>query len=89
MHKKSLGYKNIVNTDKPMDYAYLEETISDLCARFKFIENIIIGESYLGRNINLIKIGSGAHKVIYIGAHHAMEWLTSVIHKINLLKKPS
>ena len=79
MHKSLLGYKNIININRPMDYACLEENICDLQAKFKFIENYIIGESYLGKNINLVRIGGGAHKVIYIGAHHATEWLTSLI----------
>jgi len=79
MHKKALKYKNIVDINKPMDSICLEQTISDLKARFKFAENIIIGESYLGKNINLIRIGNGPHKVIYIGAHHAMEWITALI----------
>ena len=79
MHKRALGYKNIIDAGKPMDYACLEENIASLTAKFKFTENIIIGQSYLGKNINLIKMGSGAHKVIYIGSHHASEWLTSLI----------
>ena len=79
MHKSMWGYKNIININKPMDYICLEENISELKTKFKFIDNIIIGESYLGKNINLIQIGGGSHKVIYIGSHHAMEWLTSLI----------
>ena len=79
MHKSMLGYKNIIDINRPMDYNCLEENIAGLQSRFKFIDNIIIGESYLGKNINLIKIGNGAHKAIYIGSHHAMEWLTSLI----------
>lgn len=79
MHKSALGYKNIININRPVDYACLEENIGDLLSRFKFIDNIVIGESYLGKNINLIRIGNGAHKVIYIGSHHAMEWITSLI----------
>ena len=79
MHKSMLGYKNIIDINRPVDYACLEENIKELQTKFKFVDKIIIGESYLGRNINLVKIGNGAHKVIYIGAHHAMEWLTSLI----------
>ncbi|MCL1857846.1 MAG: M14 family metallocarboxypeptidase [Oscillospiraceae bacterium] len=79
MHKSRRRYKNIININKPMDYLCLEENINDLQSQFKFIENFIIGESYLGKNINLVRIGNGARKVIYIGSHHAMEWLTSMI----------
>ena len=79
MHKSAWGYKNIINISRPMDYGCLEENINKLGSRFDFTDSFIIGESYLRKNINLIKIGNGPHKVIYIGAHHAMEWLTSVI----------
>ena len=79
MNKSMRGYKNIININKPMDYFCLEENINNLQSQFKFIDSFIIGESYLRKNINLIRIGNGAHKVIYIGSHHAMEWLTSLI----------
>lgn len=82
MHKNDWRYKNIIDISRPMDYSCLEENICDLEEKFGFVgcvERIVIGNSYLGKNINLIKIGNGSHKVIYIGAHHAMEWLTSVI----------
>jgi len=73
------GYKNIIDINKPMDYYCLEENTGGLLAKFKFMENTIIGESYLGKNINLIRIGNGPRKVIYIGSHHGMEWLTSIL----------
>ncbi|MCL2774910.1 MAG: M14 family metallocarboxypeptidase [Oscillospiraceae bacterium] len=82
MRKNGWKYQNIIDINKPMDYACLEENIREMERIFKStksIERVIIGKSYLGKNINLIKIGDGAHKVIYIGAHHAMEWLTSII----------
>ena len=82
MHKSDWQYKNIINIDKPMNYSCLEENISKVEETFKYVEcfeKIIIGKSYFGKDINLIKIGNGEHKIIYIGAHHAMEWLTSLI----------
>ena len=79
MEKSAYKYKNIININRPMDYNCLEENIADLKSRFDFIDNFIIGESYLGKNINLIRIGNGSRKVVYIGSHHAMEWLTSLL----------
>lgn len=84
-----MRYKNVVDTNCPIDYVCLQAYIARLCDNFNFIKNIIIGRSYSGKNINLLKIGEGGRKSIYIGSHHAMEWLTSVIHKINILKKSS
>jgi len=79
MQKNKSEYKNIININRPMDYNCLKENIADLCSKFDFIDNFVIGKSYLGKNINLIRIGNGARKVIYIGSHHAMEWLTSLL----------
>ena len=82
MRKSGWQYKNIININRPMDYSCLEENIADLIKNFgifQCVKRTVIGKSYLGKNINLIKIGNGIHKVIYIGAHHAMEWLTSLI----------
>jgi len=73
------NYKNIVNINRPMDYACLEENLLELRGRFGFLNKSVIGWSYLGKNINLIRIGRGERKVIYIGAHHAMEWITSLM----------
>ena len=73
------AYKNIIDVTGNMDYNRLEQNINELANRFKFIEKILIGKSYLGKNINLLKIGNGEHKVIYIGTHHGMEWITSMI----------
>jgi len=74
-----MRYKNVVNITRSINYSCLQEYINELCANFKFLQNIIIGKSYLGKNINLLKIGEGERKSIYIGSHHAMEWLTSLI----------
>ena len=74
-----MRYTNAVDITRPINYACLQEYINELCVNFRFLQNIIIGKSYLGKNINLLKIGEGERKSIYIGAHHAMEWLTSLI----------
>jgi len=74
-----MRYKNVVNTGVPIDYARLQEYTNELCINFSFLQNIIIGKSYLGKNINLLKIGDGKRKSVYIGAHHALEWMTTLI----------
>lgn len=69
----------IVRFDKPYDYLTLEDDINLLCTRYKFLTRHILGKSYLGRNINLITFGTGSKKAIYIGAHHGMEWITTML----------
>ena len=76
---KKMRYKNIIDINNCMDYNCLEQNINKLTDKFKFAEKILLGKSYLGRNINLLKIGNGGHKVIYIGAHHGTEWITSML----------
>lgn len=53
------------------DAAKLEETYPDL------IETEVIGSSVEGRDILLIKMGKGEKKVMFAGAHHAREYITS------------
>ena len=36
-----------------------------------------IGKSLWGRNIDVLKLGRGAKKMLFVGAHHGMEHLTS------------
>jgi len=79
MQKKTAAYKSAADTKKPMDFAALSEAAEELLSRFRFIERIKIGESYFGSDIFVLKIGSGAKKVLYVGSHHGSEWITSLI----------
>ena len=38
-----------------------------------------IGESIFGKSIPIITLGEGKKAVLYVGAHHGMEWITSVL----------
>ena len=57
----------------------LYETIEKLCYAYPFIEKRELGQSILGRSIPLLRVGAGKRKVLYVGTHHGMEWLTSVL----------
>lgn len=61
------------------DHSQLCRAVSELGERYPFLDIGSIGRSILGRDIPRISIGSGAKSVLYIGAHHGMEWLTSAI----------
>ena len=46
----------------------------------KIFENLsiqIIGKSVLSKNIFSLKLGCGEKHIIYIGTHHALEWISS------------
>ena len=61
------------------DHEALTEAISELCERFDFLSYNYLGNSILGRGIPLLTVGKGAREVLYIGAHHGMEWITSLV----------
>ena len=57
----------------------LESHIRGLSARYPFLGTGIIGQSVLGKPLYFLRLGSGKKKVLYNGAHHALEWITSVL----------
>ncbi len=56
-----------------------EEYISRLCRRFSFLGRFQAGKSVLGRPIDGLRLGSGGESVLYAGAFHGQEWLTSLV----------
>lgn len=63
----------------PMGYEELLRSVQKLRHRYKFVQRFSIGRSVLGRKIPAIIIGTGSHPVLYVGAHHALEYLTSMV----------
>lgn len=53
------------------DYNDLEQDLKNLNSSC-----YIIGKSVLGRNIYTFKIGHGKKNVLFVSAHHGLEWLT-------------
>ena len=77
---------HMIDTEKPLvDYplpltwermmAYLE----CFSERYPQLAFTTLGESVLGRSIPVITLGEGKKTVLYVGAHHGMEWITSVL----------
>ncbi len=63
----------------PFDYAALMQSLFELSALSPTAELLYLGNSTLGRSIPVIRLGHGNKKVLYVGAHHGMEWLTSAL----------
>jgi len=65
--------------DTRIDYTYeiLERDINAFRRLYPFLEIGSAGQSVLGKELYYIKLGNGAHKVFYNGAHHALEWITT------------
>lgn len=71
--------QSVVFTDVPYSSTILEINLQGLKIRYPFLEVSSIGSSVLGKELKLVKIGSGAKKVFYNASHHANEWITSVV----------
>lgn len=60
-------------------YEELMKTVNELTSQYPFADFRYLGNSILGRGIPLITLGSGKRAVLYVGAHHGMEWITSTV----------
>lgn len=70
---------NIINFGEYVDYNEEKRIISYLAERYDFLNITEIGKSILGRSIPMLTLGEGDKSVLYIAAHHGMEWITSAI----------
>ena len=71
--------KNILTYEHPMDHSLMMEYIEEFRKRYSALGITTLGESIMGRRIPVLTFGEGKRAVLYIGTHHAMEWITSVL----------
>lgn len=71
--------RNILDYDSPLDYKKMIEYLNEFAERYDFLGITSLGESIMGRNIPLITLGEGKKSILYVGAHHGMEWITSIV----------
>lgn len=69
----------VLDYHDPLDHARMMEYIDIMIARYPFLSVSYVGESILGRGIPMLTLGEGEKSVLYVGAHHGMEWITSVL----------
>lgn len=64
-----------------MTYTYenLKVALSSFCHKYPFAKCGTIGKSVMGKELYSIQLGTGPGKLICVGAHHSLEWLTSVL----------
>lgn len=53
--------------------------LSSLCYRYPFVQCFSIGKSVMGKDLYCLRLGEGDYKIICVGAHHSLEWLTSAM----------
>ncbi|MPQ30088.1 LysM peptidoglycan-binding domain-containing protein [Clostridium estertheticum] len=70
---------DVVYTNIDYTYEIMKKDLEGLKARYPFIEVESAGRSELGKELYYVKLGNGPNKVFYNGAHHGIEWITSVL----------
>lgn len=70
---------DVVYTNIDYTYDIMRKDLDGLKARYPFIEISSAGKSELGKELYYVKLGNGPNKVFYNGAHHAIEWITTVL----------
>lgn len=63
----------------PLDHRQLLAHTEAFADWYPFLGFSYLGESILGKGIPILSLGEGKKEILYIGAHHGMEWITSVI----------
>ncbi len=69
----------IVRTNIPYGYQELQTDLAALRQRYPFLRFGSAGQSVLGRDLTTVTLGAGPKVVVYAGAHHANEWITSAL----------
>ncbi len=64
---------------RAFDHATLMERVRSLADSYPFLTLPYLATSILDRAIPILHLGNGERRVLYIGAHHGMEWITSLI----------
>ena len=70
---------SIVPTNVNYTYNLLRSNLISLNSLYPFLNIQIVGNSVMGKNIYVIKLGNGPNKVFYSGGIHANEWITSTL----------
>lgn len=70
----------IVNTSVPITARDCDAAITALAARFPDLcRTELLTQTAFGRPVRALELGNGARRVIYSAAHHANEWITSLL----------
>ncbi len=69
----------IVDTTVPITAASCDQTILDIVNTYPFCRTELLTTTAFSRPIRTLVIGQGPRKVLYSAAHHANEWITSLI----------
>lgn len=69
----------IIPYTEPLSHSLLYSYINEFAQRYSCFHVTSLGTSITGKTIPMITLGKGEKCVMYIGAHHGMEWITSAL----------
>ena len=77
----SLSLTDSISSPTDIDYTYeiLDRQLRGLRARYPFLEVGSIGQSVMGKNQYVVRLGRGTNQVSYNASHHANEWITTAL----------
>ncbi len=70
---------SIVNTSVPITSESSDRMILALLEKYPFLRSEILTTTVFQRPVRTLVIGTGPRKVLYTAAHHANEWITTLI----------
>ncbi len=68
-----------IDLQRPFDHAELMRHLFAMQELYPILEVSYLGTSVLDRGIPLVRLGKGRRKLLYVGAHHGMEWITATV----------
>lgn len=68
-----------VNENLPCTPDRAQKYMDNIMTAYPVAESFEVTASLMGRPISGLKLGYGPKKLIVVGAHHALEWLTSLL----------
>lgn len=71
--------EKLISSVKELTWEKTKNAIFCLKEQYPFIEIDTIGKSHMGKDIFALKLGCGKKKILINAAHHANEWITSVL----------
>ena len=69
---------SIVNKNIEFTHKRLDEAVQKISKKYPFTDLFSLGKSVLGRELWCIKAGHGEIRIFICGAHHGLEWITSL-----------
>ena len=69
----------IVQTDVPVTSRGTSDTIARLVQTYPFLRTELLGRTAFQRPISTLVVGNGPRRVLFSAAHHANEWITTLV----------